>query len=188
MLCQFLLYNKGAVGVFFIYKFIYIWLHWVFIAAPGLCLVAVSQGYSSLWCTGFSLWQLLLFRSTGSRCVGFRSCGIFSCSGARALGAWASAVVVHGLSSCGSRAQLLHGMWDLPGPGLEPVSPSLAGGFLTTAPPGKSRCRRILISKMEQVQWVPYGGCVESELMHVQQCVTHSMCLWTLVCEIVRIL
>ena len=30
-------------------------------------------------------------------------------------------------------------MWDLPGPGLEPVSPALAGGFLTTAPPGKSR-------------------------------------------------
>ena len=29
-------------------------------------------------------------------------------------------------------------MWDLPGPGLEPVSPALAGGFLTTAPPGKT--------------------------------------------------
>ena len=29
-------------------------------------------------------------------------------------------------------------MWDLPGPGLEPVSLALAGGFLTTAPPGKS--------------------------------------------------
>ena len=28
-------------------------------------------------------------------------------------------------------------MWDLPGPGLQPVSPALAGGFLTTAPPGK---------------------------------------------------
>ena len=26
-------------------------------------------------------------------------------------------------------------MWDLPGPGLEPVSPALAGGFLTTEPP-----------------------------------------------------
>ena len=26
------------------------------------------------------------------------------------------------LSSCGSRAQLLRGMWDLPRPGLEPVS------------------------------------------------------------------
>ena len=28
-------------------------------------------------------------------------------------------------------------MWDLPGPGLEPVSPALAGGFLTIAPPEK---------------------------------------------------
>ena len=41
------------------------------------------------------------------------------------------------LSSCGSRAQLLRGMWDLPGPGLEPVSPALAGRLSTTAPPGK---------------------------------------------------
>ena len=43
----------------------------------------------------------------------------------------------HRLSSCGSRAQLLHGMWDLPRLGLEPVSPALAGRFSTTAPPGK---------------------------------------------------
>ncbi|KAJ8780736.1 hypothetical protein J1605_000779 [Eschrichtius robustus] len=28
-------------------------------------------------------------------------------------------------------------MWDLSGPGLEPVSPALAGRFSTTAPPGK---------------------------------------------------
>ena len=28
-------------------------------------------------------------------------------------------------------------MWDLPGPGLERLSPALAGRFLTTAPPGK---------------------------------------------------
>ena len=41
------------------------------------------------------------------------------------------------LSKCGSRAQLLRGMWDLPRPGLEPVSPALAGRFSTTAPPGK---------------------------------------------------
>ena len=41
------------------------------------------------------------------------------------------------LSSCGSRAQLLRGMWDLPRPGLKPVSPALAGRFSTTAPPGK---------------------------------------------------
>ena len=43
------------------------------------------------------------------------------------------------LSSCGAWAQLLRGMWDLPGPGLKPVSPALAGRFLTTAPPGKSQ-------------------------------------------------
>ena len=41
------------------------------------------------------------------------------------------------LSNCGSRAQLLCGMWDLPRPGLEPVCPALAGRFSTTAPPGK---------------------------------------------------
>ena len=41
------------------------------------------------------------------------------------------------LSSCGSRAQLLCGMWDLPRPGLEPVSPALAGRLSTTAPLGK---------------------------------------------------
>ena len=44
---------------------------------------------------------------------------------------------MHRLSNCGSRAQLLHGMWDLPRPGLEPVSPALAGRLSTTAPPGK---------------------------------------------------
>ena len=41
------------------------------------------------------------------------------------------------LSNCGSRAPLLRGMWDLPRPGLEPVSPALAGRSSTTAPPGK---------------------------------------------------
>ena len=41
------------------------------------------------------------------------------------------------LSNCGSRAQLLRGMWVPPRPGLEPVSPALAGRFSTTAPPGK---------------------------------------------------
>ena len=77
-------------------------------------------------------------------------CGGFSCYRAWALGAQASVVVSRGLSSCGlralghrlsscgARAQLLCDMWDLPRPGFEPVSPALASGFLTTAPPGKS--------------------------------------------------
>ena len=44
---------------------------------------------------------------------------------------------MHRLSSCGLRARLLCGMWDPPKPGPEPASPALAGGFSTTAPPGK---------------------------------------------------
>ena len=110
---------------FYIYKFylfIY-WLCWVFIAARRLSLVVASGGYPSLRCVGLSLRWLLLLRSTGSRRVGFSSCG--------------SRTLERSLSSCGSRAQLLHGMWDLPRPGLEPVSPAFAGRFLTTAPPGK---------------------------------------------------
>ena len=41
------------------------------------------------------------------------------------------------LNSCGTRASLPHNMWDLPGPGIKPVSLTLLGGFLTTGPPGK---------------------------------------------------
>ena len=44
---------------------------------------------------------------------------------------------VRRLSSCGSRAQPLRSMWDPPRPGLEPVSPSLAGRPSTTVPLGK---------------------------------------------------
>ena len=74
-------------------------------------------------------------------------CGGFFCCGPQALGVQFSVVVTHRLSSCGSRAlecglgshgtwtQLPCGMWDLPRPGIEPVSPALAGGFLTTGPP-----------------------------------------------------
>ena len=88
----------------------YFWLRWVFVAVRGLSLVAVSGG--------------------------------FSCCGAQALGAQASVVVARGLSSCGSGApecrlsscgtpaSLLCGMWDLPGPGLEPVSPSIGRQIL----------------------------------------------------------
>ena len=47
---------------------------------------------------------------------------------------------------CGTRAQELrhmglvaHGMWNLHRPGIEPMSLALAGGFLVTGPPGKSK-------------------------------------------------
>ena len=103
---------------------------------------------SSLLHTGFlQLWR----EGATLRCSAQAShCSGFSCRGACALGPRASVVVAggsgscgswaleHRLSSCGAQAQLLLGMWDLPRPGIEPVSPALAGGFLTTVPPGKS--------------------------------------------------
>ena len=103
------------VGLFL--AFFFFWLRWVFVAACGLSLVAASGGLSC---------------------------------GAQALGTRASVVVAHRLSSCGTWAlecrlsscgawaYLLCGTWDLPGSGIEPVSPAFAGRFLTTAPPGKS--------------------------------------------------
>ena len=47
----------------FIYLFIYFLLFWVFAAAGGLSLVAVSWGYSSLQHTGFSLGGLSCCRA-----------------------------------------------------------------------------------------------------------------------------
>ena len=55
---------------------------------------------------------------------GFGSCGL-------------GGTLEHRLSSCGPRAQLPRGMWDLPRPGIESVSPALAGGFFTTELTGK---------------------------------------------------
>ena len=62
----------------FIYLSIYFCLCWVFVAVCGLSLVAASGGYSSLPCAGFSLSWLLLLQSTGSRHVGFSSCGMWA--------------------------------------------------------------------------------------------------------------
>ena len=58
------------------------------------------------------------------------------------------------LSNCGSRAQPLRRMWDLPRPGLEPVCPAMAGRLSTTAPPGKPR-KLFLISLISSLnnQW-----------------------------------
>ena len=78
--CCFLVYVRVFLAHNF-YFFIY-WRHWVFIAAHGLSLVAASGVYSSLQCRDFSLWWLLLLRSTGSVVVGNRlsctmACGTF---------------------------------------------------------------------------------------------------------------
>ena len=58
------------------------------------------------------------------------------------------------LSSCGSRAQGLRGTWDLPGPGLEPASPALAGRFSTTAPPGKPSLPFLMRKETRMCKWI----------------------------------
>ena len=84
------------------------WLHWVFLAAHELSLVAVSGAALWLWS---SLWWLLLSQSTGSR--------------AQAQWLWCMGLVA-----------LQQG--GLPNPGIEPVFPVLAGRLSTTGPPQKS--------------------------------------------------
>ena len=104
--------------------------------AAVLSLHCCEQAFSSCCEPG-----LLLLRA--SHCSGFSCCGAWalgartSVVAARGLSSCGLRALQHRLSSCGPRALLLCGMWDLPGPELEPVSPALAGRFLTTAPPGK---------------------------------------------------
>ena len=75
---------------------------------------------------------LLICGSVGSSLhVGFSLVAV-----SRFLIAVAPLAAEHRLSSCGTRAQLLLGTWDLPRPGIKPMSPTLAGRFLSTMPPG----------------------------------------------------
>ena len=90
--------------------------YYIFLAVLGLCCSA--QAFSR-------------YSAQGSHCPGF------SCCGALSLGHM-------GFSSCGLWAKLSQGMWNLPRPGIEPVSPALAGRFPTTEPPGKS-CEQLLV-------------------------------------------
>ena len=69
-LLAFRMYNSLLVIVFLFFKFTYflkffVWLRWVFIATRGLSLVAVSRGYSSLGCAGFSSRWLLFVAEHG---------------------------------------------------------------------------------------------------------------------------
>ena len=90
-------------------------------------------------------------------------------------------------------------MWDLPGPGIEPVSAALAGGFLTTAPPGKSQkcnisCVSVLQSKCTlwpkvgplwavglSVPWplwaLSYSSSLREEISGAYNCLSPSLML-----------
>ena len=97
------------------------------IGSSLLCELFSSCGEWST--TLVAVFWFLLLRSTGSRACGWASIVI-----AHDLNSGGFQALEHRLNSCGAQAQLLHGMWDLPGSEVEPVSPPLAGGFFTTEP------------------------------------------------------
>ena len=76
-------------------------------------------------------WLLFSCGAGASHCDGAEALGHagFSRCGPRAL--------EHRLIRCDTGAYLLLSMWDLPGSGIELVSPALTGTFFTTEPPGK---------------------------------------------------
>ena len=121
----------------------------------GFSLVVVSGGYPIVVVCGLLievaslvfLKILLIFGCAGSSLL----CGLLSSCGNQGLLSSGSARASHcrgcllqsmgsrhKFSSHGTRAWLLRGLWNLPRAGIEPVSPALAGGFLTTGSPGKS--------------------------------------------------
>ena len=90
---------------------LFIYGYTVFVASRRLSLVAAAGGCSLLWCVAFPWWWLLSEKHKP----------------------------VHtDISSCVHRLSCSEALWNLPRLGTEPVSPALAGGFLSTAPPGKS--------------------------------------------------
>ena len=98
----------------FYYSFIY--LKCIF-GCTGLLhgLSLVEAGEDSSQAAVFKLLTavVLLSPSTVSKCMGFSTCST-----------WAPG-----------------GMWNPPRPGIEPMSPALAGGFLSSGPPGNSHAK-----------------------------------------------
>ena len=112
-------FNAILVCLHSFYLCMYVWLCWVLVSVRGLSLVAASGGHSSSRCAGLSPSRPLVAQHR---------------------------LQTRRLSNCGSQAELLCGMWDLPRPGLEPASPALAGRLSTTAPPGKPLSIDLLIN------------------------------------------
>ena len=73
-------------------------------------------------------------------------CGLCRVAVSRAA-LWLWQGLLPGLAGCSAQTQkswhvgqLPRGTWNRPRPGIEPVSPALAGGLLSTLPLGKSMC------------------------------------------------
>ena len=121
---------------------------YLFLAALGLhCFAQTFSSCGELLFVvvhGILIAEAALVVQHGSRVPGLRSGG-----------SWA---LERRLNDGGARASLLHGVWYLPGSGMKPVSPTLAGGFPTTELPGKplslhfdSNCMKVSVPLTTQV-------------------------------------
>ena len=116
--------------------YVFFWILFVlFLVSLGLC--CCIRAFSSYDEQG-------LLSSCGLRAS---HCGGFSCCRAQA-------------SDVRARASLVepHNMYNLPGPGIEPQFPALAGRFLTTGPSGKSLHMYFYFSTCLQVGGFPDGS------------------------------
>ena len=109
-------------------------IYFLFLAALGLrCFTRAFSSCGEQGLLFIVVHRLLIAVSSLVAEHGVQACGLQQLQHA------GSVVVAHGLSSCGSWAQLLCGIWDLPRPGIEPMSPAVTGRLLTIVPPGKSQ-------------------------------------------------
>ena len=117
--------------------FVLLLFYYLFLAVLGLhcrsdfSLITAGGGYSPAGVCG-------LLTAVASLPVELGLQGVqASLAATRGLSRCGSQALEHRLSSCGAWSSCSGACWDLPEPGIEPVSPALAGGFFTTEPSGK---------------------------------------------------
>ena len=120
-------------------------------AATPVCLPGKSRGQRSL--EGYSPWDRTESDTAEAAQHGTGSGVWVSVVAARGLDSCHSRAAGHRLYSCGPWAQLHFGMWDLPRPGIEPMSPALADGFFNNELPG-----------------MPYYGFINSTIWNLTSC------------------
>ena len=134
----------SVVGFLKFYVFIYLWLHWAFVAARrSLSLLAANGGCSrvtvALLSRGFSLQWFLLW-STGSSHACFSSCSVRVCSGAKSCLTLCDPYELYSASLLCPQGFpgrhtgvgchfLLQGIFLSQGSNLHLLSPGLSGGF-----------------------------------------------------------
>ena len=83
------------------------------------------------------------------------------------------------LSCRGSRAKSLRGMRDPPRPGIEPMSPALAGRLSTTAPPGKP-CHSLFEDELSPALLLPKKEA-NTVVLRFSKCGSWTSISWELV-------